>query len=81
MLWEYQKGPESFWWPYLDLLPDFEKFIWELDKNTYIKQSQCLQFFDFARGFQADGEEIYKDFKKVVDENTPKIFKSGMFSR
>lgn len=37
MLWEFQKGEDSFWWPYLDLLPNFDKFIWELDKNLYIK--------------------------------------------
>jgi len=81
MLWEYQKGEESFWWPYLDLLPEFEQMIWELDKNLYIKQSQCLIFYDYAREFAADGQDIFGQFKKVVDENTPKIFKKNIFSK
>lgn len=38
-------------------------------------------FYDYAREFQGDGNEIYYDFKKVVDENTPKIFKPKFFSR
>lgn len=81
MLWEYQKGPESFWWPYLDLLPEFEQFVWELDKDKYIKQSQCVMFYDYARGFKTDGDEIFNDFKLVVEENTPTIFKAGMFTK
>ena len=37
LLWEYQKGEDSFWWPYIDLLPEFDNFTWELDKTSYIK--------------------------------------------
>lgn len=81
MLWEYQKGEQSFWWPYLDLLPTFDKFIWELDKNLYIKQSQCVLFYDYAREFQQDGNEIFKDFRYVIEQNTPKIFKPNFFNR
>ena len=39
LLFEYQKGEEGFWWPYLDLLPDFEHIVWELDRTLYVKEA------------------------------------------
>lgn len=32
MMYEYQKGKDSFWFPYLNLLPDVEFFCnWNID--------------------------------------------------
>jgi hypothetical protein len=48
LLWEYQKGEDSFWWPYIDLLPEFEKHTWELDEDKYLNHSHCKNFIDYA---------------------------------
>lgn len=34
LLNEYEKGENSFWWPYLDILPTFDTFNWELDEDV-----------------------------------------------
>ena len=31
LCWEYQKGEQSFWWPYIEVLPSFEILPWDLD--------------------------------------------------
>ena len=36
LLWEFQKGEDSFWWPYLEILPDFEVLPWE---NDYLEEA------------------------------------------
>lgn len=38
-MYEYQKGEEGFWWPFLDLLPDADNIVWELDRTLYIKEA------------------------------------------
>ena len=35
VIYEFQKGEESFWWPYLDLMPDFEFFCDWPEKEVF----------------------------------------------
>ena len=63
LLWEYQKGEESYWWPYIDLLPEFEKYTWELDEQKYLSQSHCKNFIEYAKDLKKGSSEQFEEFK------------------
>jgi hypothetical protein len=65
MMYEYQLGKESFWFPYLNLLPsDIEFFcnwprddLFATDDHFLIEEALC---------YRRDIEKEYQDFKSVL---------------
>ena len=64
LIYEYQKGEDGFWWPYLELLPDMEQVVWDLDRGLYLKEAQCARLYNaVAQEYATDGEDALKAFE------------------
>jgi len=73
LLWEFQKGESGFWWPYLDLLPDFEELPWELPglQGDHLAHD--------ARDFKKTYDDLRAKFQRVVDSNSH-LFREHLLS-
>jgi hypothetical protein len=69
IIYEFQKGEESFWWPYLDLMPDFEFFCDWPEKEVFNVQDYGLIFhaLDYKKEMQKGYNAMNQLFKKYPD--------------
>lgn len=80
LIYEFYKGEESFWWPYLDLLPQCDHLVWDLDRTLYIKEAQCQKFYELAtEEFNFDGKDLFQFFTKIIEDYCPTVFKKPEF--
>ena len=65
MLYEYQKGKKSFWFPYLNLLPlDIEFFCnWPVDE---VRMTDDLDLEGEAYAYKRDIEKEWQDIKLIL---------------
>ena len=78
VLYEYQKGEDSFWWPYLDLMPHVQFFCdWNKEEIVAV-QDYGLIFA--AMDYKSEVDKEYKQFVKVLSKY-PEIFKQESMTR
>ena len=56
MIYEYQKGKESFYWPYLDLLPDVDFFCYWKQEDMFSVQDLGLIYNSIKFKREVDAE-------------------------
>ena len=73
VIYEYQKGEDSFWWPYLDLMPHVQFFCDWREEDIFAVQDYGLIF-----GALEYKEELNNEYKQVVRvmSKYPDIFTS-----
>lgn len=79
MLYEYQQGTSSFWFPYLNLLPlDIEFFCNWLPEDLKATDDPDLEFEAFA--YRRDIEKEWQDMKSVL-MTYPEYFSHELLDR
>ena len=66
LYWEFLKGTDGFWWPYLDLLPQFEQLPWDIATKT-LTEAKNEHFTDDCISFQETYIESRLKFQNVIE--------------
>lgn len=80
MLHEFQKGKESFWYPYISRLPEFESGLpWDIPIEI-VRQAECEIVRTETKNLQIWANKTYKNLLSVVLKHTPSVFKPNMLT-
>ncbi len=64
MLYEYQKGKDSYWFPYLNLLPDVEFFCNWKDEELKLLEDEELRYE--AKNYKRDIELEWREVELLL---------------
>lgn len=78
MIYEYQKGEDSFWFPYLNLLPDVEFFCnWDHSELSATEDGELIYE---SKNYKRDIELEWKEVELLLN-TYPEHFKKEVVSR